>query len=173
MSDLLVRSGYTPMRAWIFNVKAHMNLTTPGGEDLSWWYHTAPALKVRLSKGQDTELIFDPSMYDGPVTFQEWCKPIISTAPEAVELYLTAYNKVTTKMHCTELRVVKGRQWQKELESARDELQDYINIQKDSPVFKSSLKRIFNDIARKRILSEDLIITSPNGQIKKKVKYEI
>ncbi|MGM0422973.1 MAG: protein-glutamine glutaminase family protein [Pseudomonadota bacterium] len=173
MSDLLVRAGYAPMKAWIFNVEANMSMIPPKGEPASWWFHVAPALKVKLSKEKDEPLIFDPAMYDGPVTIQEWCRPIITECPEAVEIYMTAYNKCINEKYSTALKNVKKKEWPEELKIARDTLQDYHSKQSSRAVFQSSLRRVFNDQARKRILAEKLVINSPTGQIPKTLKRKI
>jgi len=68
--------GITPQKAW--------SGLQPGNNDnikvifhdahkIEWGYHVAPVLEVK--KGYNTELIvFDPSLFDAPVTIREWAK---------------------------------------------------------------------------------------------------
>lgn len=148
MCDLMVKSGYAPMKAWMFNGKSDLCHISPKGEKAVWWFHVAPTLKVALAKGDEAEpLVFDPSLYDGPVTVQEWCKPIITSAPAATEVYISAYNKCLKQQYSRDLEKFRGWEWDSKVSRAIMMLRQLDEPYESSAVFKSSLRACFNQAA--------------------------
>ena len=39
---------------------------------INWWYHVAPIITVRDASGVDRLMVFDPSIFDRPVTVEQW-----------------------------------------------------------------------------------------------------
>jgi hypothetical protein len=77
--------GLKPGKAWAFDDEAGK----PGSKTparlialtdahpkgfVSWWYHVAPALKVRKSDGTVVTAVIDPSLHDKPVSLATWKK---------------------------------------------------------------------------------------------------
>ena len=55
------------------------------GTKIRWWYHVSPTLPVRGEDGSVCDLVFDPSLFDGPVTLEEWGQ-IMRASPEKLEI---------------------------------------------------------------------------------------
>lgn len=72
MCRKLFDTGLMPEKAWAFETE-HRELIVkfPHGEQ-TWWFHVAPVLNVEDGKGGHTQMVFDPSLFDGPVTLKEW-----------------------------------------------------------------------------------------------------
>lgn len=64
--------GFTPMKAWAAEGDKPLSGQHPSGGEFSWWYHVAVALPVQTAPGKIENLIFDPVLFDGPVTLKEW-----------------------------------------------------------------------------------------------------
>ena len=66
--------GLSPGKAWSFGSLAvdppadHPYLT----DEVRWWYHVAPTAEVAGADGTAREMVFDPAMFDRPVTVQQW-----------------------------------------------------------------------------------------------------
>ncbi|MGM0422974.1 MAG: protein-glutamine glutaminase family protein [Pseudomonadota bacterium] len=166
MCDLMVRSGYAPMKAWMFNSETDLNLVSARGEEITWWFHVAPSLKVSLPKGgKEESLVFDPAMYDGPVTIKEWCRPIITSCPKATEVYLSEYNKCIKQQDKRDLEDLHGLRWENKVNAALKALGQYQHRQGDRAVFQSRLRQSFNDMARQRSKNLDPAVMKPHGRV--------
>jgi len=72
MCGKLFALGLAPEKAWAFEVKnCGLTVDFPHGRE-EWWFHVAPALKVADGKGGSQKMVFDPSLFDGPVTLDAW-----------------------------------------------------------------------------------------------------
>ncbi len=77
---VLEEEGLAPQLAWaIDNKDEPLWYSTPLGNDFNWGYHVAVALPVQVD-GKETLMIFDPSLFDGPVGLAEWSN-VMRTAP--------------------------------------------------------------------------------------------
>ena len=72
MCRRLIAAGLTPFKAWAFEGKRILRVNTPGGKKARWSYHVAPTLPVRMQSGGIIDMVFDPGLFDGPVSLQEW-----------------------------------------------------------------------------------------------------
>lgn len=68
----LLEMGLTPQKAWAFEDLDRLLIKNPEGQIFSSWYHVAPALSVLMPDGQVEDLVFDPSLFDGPVSLTQW-----------------------------------------------------------------------------------------------------
>lgn len=78
-AHLMVRTmyemGLTPKKAWAFEPEnGDLLVKLANGKQITWWSHVAAALPVEMPDGKVVDLVFDPSMFDGPVTLQQWGK---------------------------------------------------------------------------------------------------
>ncbi|HYD18139.1 MAG TPA: protein-glutamine glutaminase family protein [Patescibacteria group bacterium] len=65
--------GLTPKKAWAFEPSGgSLKVRLEDGRKAVWWAHVAPALPVRMPDGRVTDLVLDPSLFDGPVSLKEW-----------------------------------------------------------------------------------------------------
>ena len=64
--------GLKPRKAWAFRGENPLYVMLPDGKKGEWDYHVVLALPVRMPKGKILDLVFDPGLFDGPVTLQEW-----------------------------------------------------------------------------------------------------
>ena len=74
MSDLLLQAGYRPDRIWADNrIEGEMMIyQSEDGEMAAWGFHVAVVLNVGTGVDETTPLVFDPAIFDGPVTVDEW-----------------------------------------------------------------------------------------------------
>ena len=61
------RLGRAPEKAWAFEGEGTLTVLAADGRLLNWWYHVALALPVQMADGQVEKMVFDPSLFDGPV----------------------------------------------------------------------------------------------------------
>lgn len=80
--------GVTPSgKAWTFAPPGHaLHAQTDNDPDgyVEWGYHVAPTVQVRNPDGTVGDRVIDPSLFDRPVTPQEWARvqqPTTTTTP--------------------------------------------------------------------------------------------
>jgi uncharacterized Zn-binding protein involved in type VI secretion len=82
--------GLHPGKAWTFQSPGDpLWVNTPNHPDgkVAWGYHVAPTLPVRGADGVVRDMVMDPSMFDHPVTVDEWkdaqhdSPTVVQTAP--------------------------------------------------------------------------------------------
>jgi len=74
--------GLTPKKAWAFETDSQrLQVETPDGKKVEWWYHVAAALPVLMPDGNVQDMVIDPSLFDGPVTLAQWGK-VMGARPE-------------------------------------------------------------------------------------------
>lgn len=78
-AHIMVRQMYemdlTPKKAWAFEPDGgELLVKLTNGKAITWWAHVAAALPVEMPDGKIVDLVYDPSMFDGPVTLQQWGK---------------------------------------------------------------------------------------------------
>lgn len=75
MCKQMISLGTKPEKAWAFETeKQELRVNFPNGEQ-TWWFHVAPVLGVETAAGKPPEkMVFDPSLFDGPVTVDHWAK---------------------------------------------------------------------------------------------------
>ncbi len=76
MVQQLLGQGLSPAKIWAFAASTTDLLwtETPDHTDgrVEWAYHVAPVLIVRDLDGVEREMVFDPLLFDRPVTVEEW-----------------------------------------------------------------------------------------------------
>lgn len=82
MCQRMLDAGLTPRKAWAFEDENYLVVKSHDGKDVTWWYHVAPALSIRTPEGTVQDFVFDPSLFDGPVSLEEWGAIMSVTAPE-------------------------------------------------------------------------------------------
>jgi len=90
MVKALQAMGFTPGKAWTFASPGDpLYVDTPNDPRgrVSWGYHVAPTLPVKNADGTVTDMVLDPSMFDHPVTVDQWkaaqhdSPTVVQTAP--------------------------------------------------------------------------------------------
>lgn len=72
MCQQMIAEGHQPKKAWAFEGEKSMYVDHPGGGRTYWCYHVAAALPVQMPDGSVQDLVFDPGLFDGPVTLEKW-----------------------------------------------------------------------------------------------------
>jgi hypothetical protein len=79
MVEAMLKKGVTPGKAWTFRGEGLEFLWVETPEEPVWWfYHVAPTVPVQTANGV-VDLVFDPSIFDRPVTVEEWAHTQHST----------------------------------------------------------------------------------------------
>lgn len=70
--------GLVPKKAWAFegNRWDEDLRVSFAQQDICWWFHVALALPVEMPDGTVTDMVFDPAIFDGPVTLETWGETI-------------------------------------------------------------------------------------------------
>jgi len=81
MCRIMKANGLRPRKVWNYghgwrlnNPRATLRVETnsvPAGF-VTWSYHVAPIVRVKRDDGSTKEMVFDPSLFKGPVTIDEW-----------------------------------------------------------------------------------------------------
>ena len=83
MSRLLEKKGVITTKVFVEGDLRVATKNSPNGY-VEWWYHVAPIIKVR--DGDKEELyVFDPSIFDRPVTIKEWTEIQTKHSPDQQE----------------------------------------------------------------------------------------
>jgi hypothetical protein len=64
--------GLSPKKAWVYETAAELYAELPDGRYMHCDWHVAPVLSVQMPDGKVEDLVFDPGLFDGPVTFLQW-----------------------------------------------------------------------------------------------------
>ena len=75
MCRLMIEQGEDPGKVWLYrSVHRPLRVVTSNDPDceVTWRYHVAPTLDVLISPGTVVKWVIDPSMFNGPVTVEEW-----------------------------------------------------------------------------------------------------
>jgi hypothetical protein len=77
MAFHLKRSGVEPRKVWTFasnfmHDPLWVNVPGESGGRIVWKYHVALVISARLPDGEVRDLVLDPSIFDHPVTVDEW-----------------------------------------------------------------------------------------------------
>lgn len=83
MCVMLQQQGLQPSKIWAFegaefdeDDKRPLSAKLPDGQEVLWWYHVAPVVAVQHDNGDIENYVFDPALFDGPVTCADWAKTI-------------------------------------------------------------------------------------------------
>ncbi len=77
MAQRMQAQGVTPGKVWTFSGDPHSDplwvstSNAPGGK-VEWGYHVAPTVPVQGADGVVRNMVVDPSLFDHPVTIEEW-----------------------------------------------------------------------------------------------------
>lgn len=85
MCKRMIESGLTPGKAWAREGEDYwcLQVNKPDGTEIQWSFHVAPTLSVALDDGHVIDMVIDPSLFDAPVTTEEW-GAIMNTTPDKV-----------------------------------------------------------------------------------------
>jgi hypothetical protein len=77
MCRRMQQRGLRPAKVWAFAVSKKEPLfvrtkNRPKTGYVTWGWHVAPILPVRLKSGKQTWSVIDPSLFQGPVTIPQW-----------------------------------------------------------------------------------------------------
>jgi uncharacterized Zn-binding protein involved in type VI secretion len=76
MDQRMQKLGANPGKVWTFasNASDPLWVNTPNHPDgkVEWGYHVAPTIPVQQADGTVKDMVIDPSMFDRPVTVDEW-----------------------------------------------------------------------------------------------------
>lgn len=73
MCRTLFGMGLPAKKAWAFETGNDcLEVTQEDGDKIEWWFHVAPVLPVKMQDGKQENMVFDPSLFDGPVTLEKW-----------------------------------------------------------------------------------------------------
>jgi hypothetical protein len=64
--------GFDALKAWEIEDRYNKLKVERDGQEASWWYHVAAAIRVRFPDGEVKPVVFDPAIFDGPVTTAQW-----------------------------------------------------------------------------------------------------
>lgn len=64
--------GLSPKKAWVYETTTELHAELPDGRYMHCNWHVAPVLSVQMPDGKVEDLVFDPGLFDGPVTFLQW-----------------------------------------------------------------------------------------------------
>ncbi len=66
--------GLRPAKVWSFANGEPLHVRRTNGAYVTWRYHVAPILRVRLSTGKEVWAVMDPSLFPGPVPISRWAE---------------------------------------------------------------------------------------------------
>jgi hypothetical protein len=91
MVQQLLDKGLAPTKVWAFAASNADLLWIENADQadgrVHWACHVAPVLLVRVPDGGAREMVFDPILFSGPVTLQEWRNALRDT-PTVVQTAL-------------------------------------------------------------------------------------
>lgn len=88
MCRRMIDADLTPSKAWSsdgLEDGSDLVVNCEDGSEVKWGWHVAPALPVILDDGSVIDMVFDPSLFDGPVSTEEWAS-IMNTSKEKVSV---------------------------------------------------------------------------------------
>lgn len=87
MCEDIEETGVKAYKAWIEAEGRDINVSFKGEYKarVGWKYHVAPTVKVKDGKGVQ-DIVLDPSMFDGPVTKDEWASAMEGESSELVKV---------------------------------------------------------------------------------------
>lgn len=62
--------GVIPQKSWA------AGRLSPGIRNVSWQFHVAPLVDVKMPDGSRAQVVLDPAVFDGPATVAEWRRQI-------------------------------------------------------------------------------------------------
>lgn len=77
MAMYLKECGLFPRKVWTFAPRPRhdplwVSVPDGSGSKVEWKYHVAPVVSVQMPDSGVRDLVLDPSMFDHPVTVEEW-----------------------------------------------------------------------------------------------------
>jgi len=88
MCRRMIDVDLTPSKAWSqegLEKGSDLEVICEDGSKIKWGWHVAPTLPVLLDDGKVIDMVFDPSLFDGPVSTEEWAS-IMNTVKEKVSV---------------------------------------------------------------------------------------
>jgi hypothetical protein len=59
---------------WAFEGEDHLSVTHASGVINPYWFHVMPSIPVEMPDGSVQAMVFEPSVYNGPVAVAEWAR---------------------------------------------------------------------------------------------------
>lgn len=72
MCRQIFEMGIVPKKAWALEDDQMLKVRR-SGQRVDWVFHVAPVIPVEMPEGI-VDMVFDPSLFDGPVTLEKWGK---------------------------------------------------------------------------------------------------
>jgi|AntRauTorckE6833_2_1112554.scaffolds.fasta_scaffold31458_2 hypothetical protein len=154
MCDLMIQAGFEPKKSWMFFDKSDLNFRSQQGDTIYWWYHVAPALEIGLPNGDRPMLVFDPSLYDGPVLLRDWGRPMIDNREEPFDRLMTDYNACLYKCRKKDFEICDDTRWQYEVEAAKRKFESVPFLHFDHAVHKTRLRHAFSVMTKRKTQPE-------------------
>lgn len=149
--DLLQKAGFKPEKVWAGGQQTNDIMYMSPEDNIAFWsYHTAPVLKVETELGRIETLVFDPSMFDGPVHLQQWQEKMIGNITFEQRTMTALPESVFSK----EFRV-EFADWKKQIDQAAERLPEYTANEfmalrgERRTVWESSIKKEFCEKAQR------------------------
>src|SRR5262245_43741887 len=81
MVGRMQKNRFKPRKVWAFANGESLYARTKNHPDghVSWGYHVAPVLRVRLSDGGQRWYVIDPSLFSAPATIDQWEAAMMKT----------------------------------------------------------------------------------------------
>lgn len=80
MARIAQKQGLTMAKVFTIG-QLQVRTGNPGYPLVQWGWHVAPIIDVRRDDGQVVKMVFDPSLFDRPVTIDEWNNRMLDAVP--------------------------------------------------------------------------------------------
>jgi hypothetical protein len=107
MGRAAIKMGLKPRKVWVIDKEYHkpigsptIEFSLPSSKEIRYLFHTALVLDVKSPEGKIHALVFDPLLFDGPVSIKQWGRTMnlhhrhikITDWGEAPEGYSSSYD---------------------------------------------------------------------------------
>jgi hypothetical protein len=170
MARAMEREGYTPRKAWaVVGGKkfpdVFFQFRDAAGQSLKWRFHVAAALPVRQANGRVRNMVFDPALFDGPVTLREWGKALglpsrnlsVVEFDESPPGYGGNYTPASRIRHDTDQKAYNSLY---ELRGGKP------------PSGARNLRTVFASAARIEVMGEDAPVSAFRGRTWETIRYQ-
>ena len=147
--NMLLNSGYHPQKAWVihnagmgFSERNSFQYTSPDNNTQNWGYHVAPVLRVSLPEGGLENMVFDPSIFDGPVRLGDWLAKMEFENPRDRQTYTTAPADLPED-YISAFPSFKTR-WESQVNLAFSRIKQLITPNARHDVYESPLRKSFS-----------------------------
>lgn len=90
--DYLFDKSIKPKKAWVYGDCNEIKFKGKVNDrKFDWWYHVATVIEADIGNGETQKIVFDPSLFDGPVDVGQWLD--LLNKPEAAEFKVLEYDE--------------------------------------------------------------------------------